>query len=62
MERPSKLDAILGQSVVAGMVTGFLALGAAIFAFFGNDWMATGICLAAAGLSFGLVANAMLRD
>jgi hypothetical protein len=57
-----KLDAILGQSVIAAMVTGVAAVVAAIFAFIQADWMGTGVCLAAAGLAFGLLANAMLRD
>lgn len=39
-------------------VTGYLALIAAFFAFFNYDWSATGLCLGAAGLTFGLLANA----
>jgi hypothetical protein len=58
----TKLDALLGRSVIAGVVTGFFALVAAFFAFFEGDWMGAGICLTAAALAFGLVSNAMLRD
>jgi hypothetical protein len=58
----TKLDALLGRSVIAGTVTGFFALVAALFAFIEGDWAGTGLCLAAAALAFGLVSNAMLRD
>ena len=36
---------------------GYLAIIAAFFAFFNYDWSATGLCLAAAGLTFGLLAK-----
>ncbi len=58
----SKLYAIVAQSVIAGMVTGFAALVAAVFAFIEGDWVGTGACFAAAAIAFGLVANAMLRN
>jgi hypothetical protein len=57
-----RLDAILGQSVIAAMITGVAAVVAAIFAFIQGDWVGTGVCLGAAGLAFGLLANAMMRD
>lgn len=58
----TRLDALLGRSVIAGTLTGFFALVAAFFAFIESDWTGTGLCLGAAALAFGLVANAMLRD
>lgn len=57
----SRSETVLGLSVLLGLLTGILALASAVFAFFSYDWVATGICLGAAGLSFGLVANALLR-
>ena len=39
-------------------VIGYLAIIAAFFAFFNTDWGATGLCLGAAGLTFGLLTNA----
>ena len=58
----SRLEAVIGLSVVLGMVTGVLGVIAAVFAFFSYDWMAAGVCIGAAGLAFGLVANAVLRN
>jgi len=54
-------ETIAGVAVICGMVTGYAALVAAVFAFFSYNWVGAGVCLAAAGLSFGLVANAALR-
>ena len=55
-------ETIAGVAVVCGMITGYAALVAAVFAFFSFNWVGAGACLAAAGLSFGLVANAALRQ
>ena len=57
-----KGETIAGVAVVCGMVTGYAALIAAVFAFFSFNWVGAGVCLGAAGLSFGLVANAALRQ
>ncbi len=54
-------ETIAGVAVICGMVTGYAALIASVFAFFSFNWVGAGACLAAAGLSFGLVANAALR-
>jgi hypothetical protein len=58
---PESLDRVLGYAITAGMVVGFAGLIAAVAAFFSTDWVGTGVCLAASGLAFGLVANALLR-
>jgi hypothetical protein len=55
-------ETIAGVAVICGMITGFASLIAAVFAFFSFNWAGAGLCLAAAGLSFGLVANAALRQ
>ena len=60
-EAQRKGEAIAGAAVICGMITGFAGLIAAVFAFFSFNWVGAGVCLAAAGLSFGLVANAALR-
>ena len=58
----NKFDAILGIIIIAGLITGIGSLVAAFFAFFNYDWVGTGVCLGAAALSFGLIANAILRS
>jgi hypothetical protein len=57
-----KGETIAGVAVICGMVAGFAALVAAVFAFFSFNFVGAGVCLGAAGLSFGLVANASLRQ
>jgi hypothetical protein len=52
----------LSLAVLGGLVTGIVSLIVAIFSFFNSDWNSTGICLGAAALAFGLVANALLRQ
>jgi hypothetical protein len=61
MAANSKGETIAGVAVVCAMFAGFAAVVAAVFAFFSFNWVGAGVCLAAAGLSFGLVANASLR-
>ena len=56
-----KGETIAGVAVICGMITGHASLVIAVFAFFSFNWVGAGVCLAAAGLSFGLVANAALR-
>ena len=55
-------EMIAGVAVVCAMFTGFAALVATVFAFFSLNWVGAGVCLLAAGVSFGLVANASLRN
>jgi len=54
-------ETIAGLAVVCGMAVGFAGFVAAVFSFFAVNFVGAGVCLAAAGLSFGLVANASLR-
>ena len=54
-------EAIAGVAVICGMVAGFASFIVGVFAFFSFNFVGAGVCLAAAGLSFGLVANASLR-
>mgnify|MGYP006303393375 CR=1 FL=1 len=55
-------ESIVGVTVIAGQVTGFIGLLGAIFAFFTDEWVGVGACLIASALAFGLIANAMLRQ
>ncbi len=43
-------------------ITGFASLIMALFPFFNGDFLSAGIYLLAAALSFGLMANAVLRE
>jgi hypothetical protein len=47
--------------LLAAMVTGIVSLVVAVFAFFNSEWVAAGISLTSAALTFGLIANALLR-
>ena len=57
-----KAETIAGIAVLLAVVTGIAALIVAVFSFAGANWVGAGICLVAAALAFGLVANAVLRD
>jgi hypothetical protein len=54
-------ETVAGVAVICGMVAGFGAFAVAVFSFFSGNFVGAGVCLGAAGLSFGLVANASLR-
>lgn len=51
-----------GLAILGGMLAGGSALLVALLAAFSGDYTAAGICLAAAGLAFGLLANAFYRS
>ena len=50
-----------GLAIIGGLIAGFAGLVAALFAFFSFNWVGAGVCLAAAGISFGFVASAVWR-
>lgn len=54
-------NVITGIAIIAAFLTGFFALVGGIFAFSVGDWTGVGLCLIAAALSFGAIANAILR-
>ena len=56
-----KIDSLIGLTVVGSGVTGVVGFFAAIFALLMGELAAAGVCLTAAALSFGLLANAVLR-
>jgi hypothetical protein len=52
---------LIGLATLGSSIAGVLALIAALFAFVSAQWEAVGICLIAAGVAFGALANALLR-
>jgi hypothetical protein len=61
-KKPNRFNNILGIAVMAALITGLTGFVTGVFAFFNADWTGAGVCLAAAALAFGLLANALLRD
>ena len=51
-----------GLALIGGLVAGFAGLIAALVSSFTFNVLGVGVCLAAAGISFGLVANAIWRN
>ena len=58
----SRSETVGGLAVICGLLTGFLGLVIAALALFVSNWIGAGICLVAAALSFGLIANAVWRQ
>ena len=50
-----------GLAIIGGLIAGFAGLVAALFAMVTLNMVGAGVCLAAAGISFGLVASAVWR-
>jgi hypothetical protein len=51
-----------GLSVIGGFVVGFVAFLAGLLSLFNEfDYVGAGLCFLAAGLTFGLLANALFR-
>ena len=57
-----RFNTLIGLAVVGSGITGVAGLVIALFPLFAGDVGAAGLCLIAAALSFGLLANALLRD
>jgi hypothetical protein len=55
------LDTLIGLGTFGSAVIGVIGFVAALIAFFSGDLVGTGVCLVASALSFGLLANAVLR-
>ena len=56
-----RYSSIIGFVLIAAMVTGIASLVVTVFAFINSEWIAAGISLTSAALTFGLIANALLR-
>ena len=59
--RTSKLAPVVGMVVVGSLACGFAALVAGIVALSRGDLGAGAFCFGAGGISFGLLAGALLR-
>lgn len=57
-----KIEMAGGLALIGGLVAGFVGLIAALVSFFTLNLLGAGVCLAAAGISFGFVANAIWRN
>lgn len=60
--KPRPIDRLIGYAVIVATAAGSLALILATLAFLGGEWLAAAVSLLAAGATFGLLANAYLRD
>ncbi len=61
-EERARFNATIALAVLGGGVTGIASLTAALFPFFNGEYLAAGMFVVAAALSFGLLANAVLRQ
>jgi hypothetical protein len=59
-ERSGVAESVVGVAVLGSIVTGVAGLIGALFAFFGGDFVAAGVFLIAAALSYGLLGMAIL--
>jgi hypothetical protein len=51
----------IGLATLGASISGVFALFAALFALMSGQWQAAGVCLLAASVTFGALANALLR-
>jgi hypothetical protein len=50
-----------GLAIIGGLIAGFAGLVATLLAIVTLNMVGAGVCLAAAGISFGLIASAVWR-
>ena len=62
MHTNRKFNALMALALIGGSITGAISLVAALFPFAVGNFSSMGECLIAAALSFGLLANAVLRE
>lgn len=62
MKEHKKYNALVGLALLGGGFTGIASLFVALLQFFQWDFGTVSLCLIAAALSFGLLANALLRN
>lgn len=60
-ENRSRFNTMIGLATIGSTITGVASLCLALISLFDGDFLAMGTCLIAAALSFGLLANALLR-
>jgi hypothetical protein len=61
-ERGRQTDAIISWAVYGAVATGVLALVGSVLSFLGGNASASALFLLAAGVAFGLLAGALLRQ
>lgn len=62
MDEKNPASSAAGLSVIGGYIVGVVAFLAGLLAVFnGYDYVGAGLCFLAAGLTFGLLANALFR-
>ncbi len=54
-------ETLVGVSMIGCTAAGVMGIIFALISVFSLDWIGAGICLTASGVSFGLLANAVLR-
>ena len=57
-----KQDTLVGLAVLGSGITGVASLIVGLVSLFDGDLIAVGVCLIAAALAFGLLANALLCE
>lgn len=57
-----RVDALIGAACIGAVVTGFIGIIAAIVSVVSMNPVGAGVSIIGAGLAFGLLANALLRD
>ena len=62
MSKTEKAATAGGLALIGGLAAGFAGLVAAVVSLSTFNLIGVGVCLAAAGISFGLVANAIWRN
>jgi hypothetical protein len=53
---------LAGRLLAQSLISGWLAIAGAVFSAYEKEWSASALFLIAAGVSFGLLANAVLRE
>lgn len=61
VNNPRPTDRLIGYAVIVATVAGSLAIILAVLTLLAGEWLASGVSLLAAGVTFGLLANAYLR-
>lgn len=60
-ENQKPLNWVIGLAAMGGSVAGVVSFLAGLLALLRGELTAAGVCFAAAGLTYGLLANAVLR-
>jgi hypothetical protein len=57
-----RFNTLMGLALIGGGITGVASLVIALLQFLQSDFGTVGLCLIAAAMSFGLLANALLHN